>query len=159
MPASLLMRRNLATSIAAAVLPADVAIVPFVRETAWASRELMKLVYSDGLNDGGISFDGFWSWLTTHQQYDADLMFIAEAGRAVVGFCHCWRDAYIKNLVVHPDFRQRGIGSALIILAMQSFARRGAPSVDLETEVDNLKARSLYERLGFVIVGWKAGEP
>ena len=43
----------------AAVLPADVAIVPFVRETAWASRELMKLVYSDGLNDGGISFDGF----------------------------------------------------------------------------------------------------
>jgi ribosomal protein S18 acetylase RimI-like enzyme len=152
-----MMRRDLAAPIAMAPLPAGMRLVPFGRETAWAGRELMKLVYPEGLNDGGISFDAFWGWLTTHPQYDADLMFVAEAKGVVVGFCHCWREAYIKNLVVHPDFRQRGLGGALMTCALRSFARRDAPWVELETESDNMKAQSLYRRLGFVMVETKAG--
>lgn len=151
------MRRDLTAPIAASFFPAGTSPVPFGRETVWAARELMKLVYLDGLDDGGISFEGFWAWLTSHPQYDADLMFGAEASGTVVGFCHCWRDAYIKNLVVHPDFRRRGLGSALLTVALRRFAQRGTPYAELETEVDNIKAQSLYRRLGFVVVEGKAG--
>jgi len=146
------MRRDLALPIAPAPLPGGIALVPFDKRTANEGRELMKRVYTDGLGDGGISFEGFWNWLTTDPEYDPDLMFVATAGGTVVGFCHCWSGSFVKDLVVAPEFRGQGIGGALLTLALQEFSRRGAPSVDLKTDVQNVQAQSLYRRLGFVVV-------
>jgi len=133
-------------------MPAGIDLAPFTKVTAYDSRELMKRVYADGLNDGGISFDGFWEWLTTDPEYDPTLMFVATIGEMVVGFCHCWSVPFVKDLVVDPQFRRRGLGSALLTLAMAAFAARGATSIDLKTDIENETAQSLYRRLGFVIV-------
>ncbi len=146
------MRRDLALPIMPAPLPAGMHLVPFDKRVANDARELLRRVYPEGLNDGGISFEGFWDWLTHDPGYDPELMFVASSNGMTVGFCHCWRAAYVKNLAVDARFRHRGIGAALLTLAIEEFARRGATSVDLETEPDNQVAQSLYRRLGFVVV-------
>jgi ribosomal protein S18 acetylase RimI-like enzyme len=79
-------------------------------------------------------------------------MFVAAVDGVVIGFCVCWTSAFVKDLVVDEAFRRRGIGAALLTRALAVFAARGATTVDLKTDTDNLKAQSLYRRLGFEIV-------
>jgi ribosomal protein S18 acetylase RimI-like enzyme len=146
------MRRPLSLPIVPAALPDGITLAAFSVEAVRARRELMKRVYPGGLGDGNISFEGFWDWLTNDPEYDPTLMFVATANDAVIGFCHCWRDAFVKDLVVDAAFRQRGLGTALLTTALKAFAQRGAEFVDLKTDVDNLVAQWLYKRLGFVIV-------
>ena len=152
MPGYFRMRCDLTGPIAAAPLPQGTELLPFGKTIANEARELMRRVYPDGLNDGGISFEGFWAWLTTEPEYDAELMFAALRDGMVVGFCHCWRDAFVKDLVVAPEFRRRGLGSALLTMGLAAFARRDATFVDLKTDIENETAQSLYRRLGFEIV-------
>jgi GNAT superfamily N-acetyltransferase len=59
----------------------------------------------------------------------------------------------IGNVVVHPDWRGRGIGGALMRAAIDKVSRRGAHWVGLEVRADNGVARQLYEDLGFQEVG------
>ena len=146
------MRRDLSLPIAPAPLPAGIILLPFSKETTNAARELMKRVYPEGLNDGGISFEGFWTWLTTDAEFDRDLMFFAARHGVVVGLCHCWRDNFVKDLAVDPSFRKSGLGSALLTTALLAYRGRKAASVDLKTDIGNATAQSLYRRLGFVIV-------
>lgn len=138
--------------IADAVLPAGIALRPFDIGTARDCRDLMNRVYADGFGDRR-DFDEWWNWVTTDADYSSDLMFVAIAGDAVVGFCHCWTGAFIKDVVVDPSFRNRGIAGALITKALVACRDRlNAPFVDLKTDVDNVKAQSTYRRLGFEIV-------
>ena len=152
MPAYVRMRRDLGAPIVPAPPPAGISLQQYGEQTARAAREMMRRVYPEGLGDNGISFEGFWDWLRADPDYDADLMFVAALGGDVVGLCHCWRSDFIKDLAVDPSFRNRGLGTFLLTHALTAFARRGAPSVDLKTELDNVKAQSLYRRLGFEIV-------
>jgi len=59
----------------------------------------------------------------------------------------------IGNVAVHPDWRGRGIGRALVEAAIEAAAKRGGTWVGLEVREDNAVARGLYERLGFEPVG------
>lgn len=156
MPGYFRMRRDLAVPITPAPLGAGFALRPFDKLLIHECRELLKRVYAEGLGDNGISFEGFWTWLTTDPEFDPALVFIVTRGVAVVGFCHCWTAAFIKDLAVAPEHRQRGLGTTLLTLALEEFRRRGAAFVDLKTDIDNTKAQSLYRRLGFVVVAENA---
>lgn len=57
---------------------------------------------------------------------------------------------FVNEIVVHPDFQNRGIGRTLL----ESVIARGKP-VRLGVLFEN-RARSLYERLGFTIAGQNA---
>lgn len=59
----------------------------------------------------------------------------------------------IGNVVVHPEYRGRGIASALMRRIIRVISKRGARWVGLEVRVGNAVARGLYERLGFKEVG------
>jgi ribosomal protein S18 acetylase RimI-like enzyme len=146
------MRRDLTLPIAPAPLPADFVLVPFTKAIANDCREAMRRAYNGELNDNAISFEGFWDWLTSNSEYDPDLVFVATARNDVAGFCMCWSKPYIKDLVVDEPWRRRGLGAALLTMAMNAFVARGAASVDLKTDVGNITAQSLYKRLGFTIV-------
>jgi ribosomal protein S18 acetylase RimI-like enzyme len=56
---------------------------------------------------------------------------------------------YIDALGTSPEFRRRGVASALLAAAEARARRLGLGRVSLETEVDNEAARALYERCGF----------
>lgn len=55
----------------------------------------------------------------------------------------------IDTLGVHPDFRRRGMGLALLKAAQGEARRRGCSHLSLEVMTDNRAAIGLYERFGF----------
>lgn len=59
----------------------------------------------------------------------------------------------IGSLTVREDMQSLGIGSALITAAEQRIRERGLSRAELDVEEDNPRARSLYERLGYVAYG------
>lgn len=64
------------------------------------------------------------------------------------------RGRIIGNVVVHPNYRGRGIARALMEAAEQAVTRaEGARWLGLEVRSDNAVARTLYTHLGFQPVG------
>ncbi len=59
----------------------------------------------------------------------------------------------IGNVVVHPDYRGRSIGRALMEAALSWARSRNCRWVGLEVRADNAAARALYEHLGFSAAG------
>jgi peptide alpha-N-acetyltransferase len=57
---------------------------------------------------------------------------------------------YIAMLAVAGEFRHFGIGSDLVSTAIRAMYERGCTEVVLETEIVNVKAMSLYLKLGFL---------
>jgi ribosomal-protein-alanine N-acetyltransferase len=85
------------------------------------------------------------------------LLWVAEVEPAkIVGVIVVWLildEAHIATLAVHPDYRDRGFGSRLIVEGMKEALRKGAHSATLEVRAGNLKAQSLYRRFGYKVVG------
>ncbi|HUQ55427.1 GNAT family N-acetyltransferase [Lentzea sp.] len=57
---------------------------------------------------------------------------------------------YLHSMWVRPSHRGRGIGEALVRTVLEWAAEEGWKVVVLRVWVDNLPARKLYRRLGFV---------
>ncbi|RKF55456.1 N-alpha-acetyltransferase 30 [Golovinomyces cichoracearum] len=57
---------------------------------------------------------------------------------------------YIAMLAVSSEYRNQGIATKLVRLAIDAMIVRGADEVVLETEETNISAMKLYERLGFI---------
>jgi len=55
----------------------------------------------------------------------------------------------LANVVVHPDFRRRGIGQELVQACLGLARARGIGTLMLQVKVDNPEAERLYLRLGF----------
>lgn len=68
----------------------------------------------------------------------------------LIRFKHRRKRIYmIANVAVHPDYRRRGIGRALVFQAMQQARQKGCESIWLQVRDDNGGAIELYEQLGF----------
>lgn len=77
-----------------------------------------------------------------------------EKGQGVVGNVSLrralTRDGFlIGNVVVHPDWRERGIATALMEAALDYVSSRGGHWVGLEVRADNQVARWMYEKWDF----------
>jgi ribosomal protein S18 acetylase RimI-like enzyme len=149
------MRRDLAQPIAPAPFPDGITPLPFDATLAHACRILMNRVYAANFGDV-VAFDRWWPKLSSDSEYDPTLCFVAAHEDTVVGFCQGWTEPFVKDIVVEGRWRGRGIGGALLTAAISAYKTRGAAYVDLKTDIDNLKAQSLYRRLGFVVVGENA---
>jgi ribosomal protein S18 acetylase RimI-like enzyme len=62
---------------------------------------------------------------------------------------HGGRTAWLEELYVPPELRNRGIGRALLRAALGTARERGCAAVDLEVERDHARAENLYRREGF----------
>jgi ribosomal-protein-alanine N-acetyltransferase len=61
--------------------------------------------------------------------------------------------ARVLSLAVSPDHRRRGVATRLMRGAFDVLRERGFDSLGLEVRVSNEPAQSLYEGLGFGVVG------
>jgi ribosomal protein S18 acetylase RimI-like enzyme len=64
----------------------------------------------------------------------------------VSGHPHRW---VLANVVVHPEFRRRGIGRELVEACLRLAGQRGIQTLILQVNTDNPTAERLYLRLGF----------
>ena len=53
---------------------------------------------------------------------------------------------------VHPDYRGRRIGRAVVVAGMAYLQAKGVDEIELEVDADNVPARELYLKLGFRVV-------
>ena len=75
------------------------------------------------------------------------------AGYALVRVGLRWlgvRRGGITSIAVDPSQRRRGLGRALLASALEYLKENGVEQADLEVDVSNRAAQSLYEALGFV---------
>jgi len=72
-------------------------------------------------------------------------------GYIILWFIH--EEVQISNFALHPDFRRLGIGEAVLHEILDKVVKEGAREIFLEVRPSNHIARSLYEKLGFQILG------
>jgi len=58
---------------------------------------------------------------------------------------------YVDTICVHPKARGLGIGTALLHFAEEVAASNGFMKIALNVETQKVKARNLYERLGYIV--------
>ena len=76
---------------------------------------------------------------------------------AYVGVISVAPEGEITNVATHPDFRRRGLASALLEALKREAAERGIESIFLEVRRSNTAARELYQKQGFEVIGERKG--
>jgi ribosomal protein S18 acetylase RimI-like enzyme len=62
------------------------------------------------------------------------------------------RFGYLQRIAVHPDWRRRGWGHALVADALGWLWRRGCIRAYVNTQLENARALALYQSAGFEIL-------
>src|SRR5579872_3415916 len=97
-------------------------------------------------------------FIKTRLGNNESVIFVALDDEVPVGFTQLYpkyssvsaaKNWILNDLYVESNYRKQGIGEALIKTAMDFAKGDGATYVQLETAVDNHKAQSLYEGIGF----------
>lgn len=85
---------------------------------------------------------------------------VAKSGETPVGYIgmhHVLDEGYIANVAVHPDFRRRGIATALVRRVLLYARRNRMAFLTLEVRESNAGAIGCYRKLGFGEVGRRKG--
>ncbi len=85
---------------------------------------------------------------------------VSEPQHAIIGYIMFWLiedEAQINNLAVHPDFRGKGIGAEILRFALDKIRHQGGTFVTLEVRQSNAAAICLYQKMGFTLLGVRAG--
>lgn len=146
----LLMRRSLSEPARPAALPEGVELVPLAAADAGHIHSLLQFSYAPGY--GSVRPDAleWWEALVSDSEFDRSLTFVVKAGDRVIGFCLVWTSSFIKDIVVDGSYRRRGVGSALLSLAIEAMRKRGAQEIALKVDIYNANAQRLYQEFGFV---------
>lgn len=100
------------------------------------------------------------AWLPERVRDPRSVYFVAEADGAIVGHVVgtvepevpiYWtpESAWIHDIVVLPEWRKRGVASALVQATVREFTRIGASRIRLETAAINDAARKMFASCGF----------
>lgn len=147
-----LMRRRLNGAHEAPSWPRGVRLRPFRVTDAAEAHSLLVAGYARGGGDVP-PFQVWWQALSSDAEYDPALIFVAvDLSGAMIGLAQCWTRGFIKDMVVAPAWRDRGVGQALLAQAFAAFADLGLSHVDLKARAGNTGAIRLYTRLGMTVV-------
>ncbi len=78
--------------------------------------------------------------------------FVAEEGGRLAGLLLCGHDGrrgYIYHTAVHPDFRRRGLGKALVDAALGALRAEGIMKAALVVFAANETGNAFWEAIGF----------
>lgn len=115
------------------------------------SSDLPTLLTLDGL-----AFNHIWrksAGNLNEALASADSFTVAEVEGQLAGYTWYERynlHAHLTRLAVHPAYQGRGIGAQLLHWAIVNALESGVNMITLNTQENNERSRSLYERFGFV---------
>jgi RimJ/RimL family protein N-acetyltransferase len=103
-------------------------------------------------------------YVESSKQPNARVIWAADSGGEHVGHVEIsqiwpYLSSRLSRVLVAPDYRRRGVGSAMIGRALSfSFREHHVSRIDLGVSATNTGAIACYERLGFTHVGtWPGG--
>ena len=146
-----LMRRCLQDAIEIPVWPDRAHLSAFSEERAAEIHALLELAYAKG--GGALApYQEWWPSVSTDSEYSPNLCFpVCDNAGAIIAVAQCWTSAFVKDFAVHPGWRRRGIGRALLLHVFRVFQQRGAIRVGLKVQQDNPSgAVRFYESLGMI---------
>lgn len=117
-------------------------------------RDIIKITKLDEL-----CFTLPWSQSSFEKEIkenDLALYIVAEIDDDIIGYAGLWRivdEAHITNVAVHPYYRKKGIGEALVSILITCSKEVGIVNHTLEVRASNAAAISLYTKLGFKPAG------
>jgi len=79
-------------------------------------------------------------------------MYTARMADTVVGYCcmyHFFDEGEIINVAIHPNWRQRGLGSRMLKHLIEEGMQMGVKRFVLDVRESNVSAQKLYESAGF----------
>jgi ribosomal-protein-alanine N-acetyltransferase len=110
-----------------------------------------------------VSFPNPWHEMTFrgeiyNQPISSPFVIVFKPLKKVVGYLVFWRmrgQMQINNIAIHPDFRRMGIAEAVLQQVLSEIRGEEIKFVTLEVRPSNVAARSLYNKLGFDVLGIK----
>ncbi len=147
------MRIDVAGPSARAPLPAGVSLLAWSPQLADRFFEAYQAAFRDRPGFPGWSKEKWTDWATGDFRPEAS--YVVCCGDLAVGFIVC-ADEFIVQVGVRPEWRGRGIASALVVAALSSLRAAGTRHAFLDVNVNNPGALRLYERLGFEKIGRRA---
>jgi ribosomal-protein-alanine N-acetyltransferase len=106
-----------------------------------------------------LSFSLPWPESSFHfelSQNPISRSWVAEAEGKVIAMVVLWLimdEAHIATIATHPDYRRKGIGEQLMLVALGKARQEGARRAFLEVRAGNLVAQMMYKKYGFVTAG------
>jgi RimJ/RimL family protein N-acetyltransferase len=147
----------------------EVALRPFAREDfgrliSWVPSEAALVEWCAGFFRHPLDDAQLDRYLESSKQPNARAIWVAETSGEQVGhveISHIWPhlSSRLSRVLVAPEYRRRGIGSAMIAKALSfSFREHHVRRIDLGVSAANTGAIACYERVGFMHVGtWPGG--
>jgi mycothiol synthase len=144
------MQRELDEAIPPPTWPAGLSPRTFRIEEAEEVKKLLDLAYAEEPDFTNRPFEEWKSFMLGDPSFDAESWFLVEApDGSLAAAALNWKEGFVKDLVVNPGYRRRGLGAALLQHVFRHFAARGVERVTLKTDSRNTsQAWRLYERLG-----------
>lgn len=149
MTTSIRLRKYLSAADQLPRWPAGIYLVPIADVDPNELYALLSASYATGAGTLPPQAE-WWPGVSSDEEYDPALLFIAASSGVPVGLALCWNSGFIKDVAVSAHMRGRGIGEALLRTALATFRRRGLAHADLKVVADNATAIRLYRRLGMI---------
>jgi mycothiol synthase len=145
-----IMQRALEEEVPPPSWPAGLAPRTFRVEEAEQVKALLDVAYAEEPDFTNRPFDEWKSFMLGDPSFDPESWFVVEAPEgSLAAAALSWKEGFVKDLVVHPSQRRRGLGAALLQHTFRYFQAGGAERVTLKTDSQNTsQAWRLYERLG-----------
>ena len=144
------MQLELGEELPAPTWPEGLTPRTFRPEEAESVKELLDLAYAEEPDFTKRPFAEWKGFMLGDPSFEPDNWFVVDTSDGSLAAAALnWKEGFVKDLVVHPEQRRRGLGAALLQHTFRHFRARGLERVTLKTDSRNTsQAWRLYERQG-----------
>jgi ribosomal protein S18 acetylase RimI-like enzyme len=123
------------------------------------AHAVLALVAGLGSRDVGDDPDPQRQVFLDHLAFDETVVLVAEEDGVLAGIANLWirprlnwitPEAWLADLIVHPDHRRQGVARALVDACVREARRRQCHRVVLESASHRDDAHGFYEAYGFL---------
>lgn len=155
-----IMRYDLSRELPRPVGSPGVSYLPWETERIQDFFSIYEAAFRERPGFPNWSQDEWVHWTSGDPLFRPDLSYLAVVQNQAVGFVTSAEDeelpesaGWIIQIGVHPGWRRRGLGAALIARSLHSWKEAGKKAVMLHVNINNPGAISLYQQLGFAVIG------
>ena len=104
--------------------------------------------------------EGFADYISGHMSRDTSCVFVAEAGKDIVGYCLAFVEKYppvleikeyglVQDIAVSEKYRHRGIGKRFLNEARNWFSEKGISRIEARVATTNKISTGFWAKMGF----------